>query len=48
MEAAKSLVMASEAMSFVDQQARKKFAQRAVHLNPTCKEAWSALILCQS
>lgn len=44
LEAAKSMAIASEAMEGVDKYSRKKLAQRAVHLNPTCKEAWGALI----
>lgn len=48
MDCAKSMAMASEAMRFVDQKIRKKLAQRAILLNPTCKEAWSALILCNA
>lgn len=44
--AAKSLAIASEAMRLIDQTKRQKLAQRAVHLNPTCKEAWGALIAC--
>lgn len=46
MEGAKSLALASEAMRYVNQNIRKKLAQRAVHINPTCKEAWAALITC--
>lgn len=46
MEGAKSLAMASEAMRYVNQNIRMKLAQRAVHINPTCKEAWAALITC--
>lgn len=45
-QGAKSLAMASEAMRCVDQHRRKKLAQRAVHVNPTCRQAWAALLMC--
>lgn len=38
--------MASEAMRCVDQNRRKLLAQRAVHVNPTCRQAWAALLMC--
>ncbi|XP_058454804.1 tetratricopeptide repeat protein 37 isoform X2 [Malaya genurostris] len=43
-DAAKWLAVASEAVRPVDEHRRKILAQKAVHVNPTCKEAWSALI----
>lgn len=44
LHAAKSMAIASEAMEGVNKHLKKKLAQKAVHLNPTCKEAWGALI----
>lgn len=44
---AKSLAFASEALEVVDKTQRKILAQKAVHVNPGCKEAWSALIACR-
>lgn len=38
--------MASEAMRHVNQKERKIFAQKAIHINPECKEARGALKLC--
>lgn len=38
------MAIASEAMEGVHKTMRNKLAQKAVHLNPTCKEAWGALI----
>lgn len=48
MDASKSLAIASEAMKHVDKKERKLLAQKAVHLNPTCMEALSALNACAS
>lgn len=42
METAKLLVLASEAMRCVDVAKSKKLVQRAIHVNPLCKEAWIA------
>ncbi|XP_055636051.1 tetratricopeptide repeat protein 37 [Toxorhynchites rutilus septentrionalis] len=44
LDAAKWLAVASEAMRPVDERRRKILAQKAVHVDPTCKEAWSSLI----
>lgn len=44
---AKSLALASKAMQVVDKIQQKILAQKAVHVNPGCKEAWSALIMCK-
>lgn len=44
LHAAKSMAIASEAMEGVNKHLKNKLAQKAVHLNPTCKEAWGALI----
>ncbi|KAJ6641678.1 Tetratricopeptide repeat protein 37 [Pseudolycoriella hygida] len=44
LEAARSMAIASEAMEGVDKRLKSKLAQKAVHLNPACKEAWGALI----
>ncbi|XP_055603206.1 tetratricopeptide repeat protein 37 [Uranotaenia lowii] len=43
-DAAKWLAVASEAVRPVDERKRRILAQKAVHVDPTCKEAWSALI----
>lgn len=43
-DAAKWLAVASEAVRPVDEHRRKILAQKAVHVDPTCKEAWSSLI----
>lgn len=43
-DAAKWLAVASEAVRPVDERRRKVLAQKAVHVDPTCKEAWSSLI----
>ncbi|XP_055540464.1 tetratricopeptide repeat protein 37 isoform X2 [Wyeomyia smithii] len=43
-EAAKWLAVASEAVRPVDIKRRKILAQKAVHVDPSCKEAWSSLI----
>ncbi|XP_062562962.1 tetratricopeptide repeat protein 37 isoform X2 [Armigeres subalbatus] len=43
-DAAKWLAVASEAVRPVDVQRRKILAQKAIHVDPTCKEAWSSLI----
>ncbi|XP_058821841.1 tetratricopeptide repeat protein 37 [Topomyia yanbarensis] len=43
-DAAKWLAVASEAARPVDERRRRILAQKAVHVNPTCKEAWSSLI----
>lgn len=40
--------MASEAMSHVNEKLRLKYAQRAVHIHPTCKEARAALLACSA
>ena len=45
-DAAKQLAIASASMRYVNQRERKLLAQRAVHTNPTNKEAWSSLIAC--
>lgn len=42
METAKLLVLACEAMRCVDIAKSKKLIQRAIHVNPLCKEAWIA------
>lgn len=44
MRAAKSMAIASEAMEGVNKHLKNKLAQKAVHLNPSCREAWGALI----
>lgn len=44
MRAAKSMAIASEAMEGVNKTLKNKLAQKAVHLNPSCREAWGALI----
>ena len=46
-DAAKSLAIASQAMKNVDKKRQRLLAQKAVHVNPVCKEAWSALIVCK-
>lgn len=38
------MAQASEAMEGVDKHLKNKLAQKAVHINPTCREAWGALI----
>ncbi|XP_065092594.1 tetratricopeptide repeat protein 37 [Ochlerotatus camptorhynchus] len=43
-DAANWLAVASEAVRPVDERRRKVLAQKAVHVDPTCKEAWSSLI----
>lgn len=45
-QGARSLALASEAMRCVNQKRRQLLAQRAVHVNPTCREAWAALLMC--
>lgn len=42
MEVARLLAFASEAMRCINLEASKKLAQKAFHVNPTCKEAWAA------
>lgn len=42
MDVAKLLALASEAMRSIDKNASKKLAQKAFHVNPTCKEAFAA------
>ncbi|XP_037044257.1 tetratricopeptide repeat protein 37 [Bradysia coprophila] len=44
MRAAKSMAIASEALEGVNKHLKNKLAQKAVHLNPSCREAWGALI----
>nr|XP_029718671.1 tetratricopeptide repeat protein 37 isoform X2 [Aedes albopictus] len=43
-DAAKWLAVASEAVRPVNEHRRKILAQKAIHVDPTCKEAWSSLI----
>ncbi|XP_039441713.1 tetratricopeptide repeat protein 37 [Culex pipiens pallens] len=43
-DAAKWLAVASEAVRPVDERRRRVLAQKAVHVDPTCREAWSSLI----
>ncbi|XP_053691442.1 tetratricopeptide repeat protein 37 [Sabethes cyaneus] len=43
-DAAKWLAVASEAVRPVDAKRRRILAQKAVHVDPSCKEAWSSLI----
>lgn len=45
MEVAKLLVLASETMRHIDPKICRYLAQKAVHLNPLCKEAWAAVNL---
>lgn len=45
-QGARALAMASEAMRIVDAKRSLKLAQRAVHINPVCREAWAALLQC--
>lgn len=40
------MAVASKAMRYVNVNVMKKLAQKAIHLHPTCKEAWASLILC--
>lgn len=42
--AAKSLALASKSMSRVDARKAKILAQKAIYMNPVCKEAWAAFI----
>lgn len=42
MDIAKLLALASEATRCINQHMSRKLAQKAVHINPSCKEAWSA------
>lgn len=42
MDTAKLLVLASEAVRCVDIAKSRKLIQRAIHVNPLCKEAWIA------
>lgn len=41
---AKCLATASKAVKKLDPKEGRILAQRAIHLNPCCKEAWAALI----
>lgn len=43
-DAAKWLAVASEAVRPVNEHRRRILAQKAIHVDPTCKEAWSSLI----
>lgn len=43
MEVAKLLVLASETMRHMDPETSRYLAQKAVHVNPLCKEAWAAV-----
>lgn len=43
-DAAKWLAVASEAVRPVDVKRRRILAQKAVHVDPSCKQAWSSLI----
>lgn len=47
MEVAKLLVLASETMRHIDPKMSRYLAQKAVHVNPLCKEAWAAVRLAQ-
>ncbi|CAD7078460.1 unnamed protein product [Hermetia illucens] len=48
LNASKYLAVASEAMKRVDRARSMKLAQRAIHLNPLCQEAWDVLVSCKS
>lgn len=43
MEVAKLLVLASETMRHIDPKISRYLAQKAIHVNPLCKEAWAAV-----
>lgn len=42
MDVAKLLVLASEAMRCINPSKSKRLVQKAIHVNPLCKEAWAA------
>lgn len=42
LDVAKLLALASEATRCVNQNMSRKLAQRAIHINPACREAWAA------
>lgn len=42
LDVAKLLALASEATRCANQRMSLKLAQKAIHINPTCKEAWAA------
>lgn len=42
MDVAKLLVLASEAMRRIHPVKSKRLVQKAIHVNPLCREAWAA------
>lgn len=42
MDIAKLLILASEAMRCINPVKSKQLIQKAIHVNPMCKEAWAA------